>query len=364
MKGKNGQSWLYSAPVDGIFILFPAFATVLAVILFPHWFLETEVSPLLWFVLVVGIDVAHVYSTLYRTYFDREEFQRYKKQLILLPILGLLAGIALYWFSPIWFWRILAYLAVYHFVRQQYGFFALYRRQEKPPLWERRLEEALIYLTTIYPLVYWHTHSRSFHWFVKNDFLTLDAPWISDGLGIIYLGLLLFYLIKEVRKSLRNKFFNLPKNLILLGTALSWYVGIVLYNGDLIFTLTNVVAHGIPYMALIWIYGKKKGEKPKVEGRSKFLQIVFHPAMVPLYFGFLVMLGYLEEGLWDGMVWRDHEGIFPWAQALPFLQKESWLALVVPLLSLPQATHYLIDGFIWRVRRPDSELKKVIFQKN
>ncbi|UCJ07051.1 hypothetical protein KTO58_25850 [Chitinophaga pendula] len=29
---------------------------------------------------------------------------------------------------------------------------------------------------------------------------------------------------------------------------------------------------------------------------------------------------------------------------------EAWLAVVVPLLALPQLTHYILDGFIWKKR--------------
>jgi len=39
----------------------------------------------------------------------------------LVPVLGLTIGIALYSEGELVFWRVLAYLAVFHFIRQQYG---------------------------------------------------------------------------------------------------------------------------------------------------------------------------------------------------------------------------------------------------
>ncbi|MCC6273443.1 MAG: hypothetical protein IT572_08250 [Deltaproteobacteria bacterium] len=36
-------------------------------------------------------------------------------------------------------------------------------------------------------------------------------------------------------------------------------------------------------------------------------------------------------------------------------QKNPRLAILVPLLALPQATHYVLDGFIWRMRGGDLE---------
>jgi hypothetical protein len=49
---------------------------------------------------------------------------------------------------------------------------------------------------------------------------------------------------------LKTSYFNIPKNLIIIGTLSSWFFGIVYFNNDLVFTLLNVVSHGIPYMAL------------------------------------------------------------------------------------------------------------------
>ena len=45
----------------------------------------------------------------------------------ILQALGFVVAVALYSAGSIVFWRALAYLAVFHFVRQQYGWVALYR---------------------------------------------------------------------------------------------------------------------------------------------------------------------------------------------------------------------------------------------
>ena len=50
---------------------------------------------------------------------------------------------------------------------------------------------------------------------------------------------------------------------------------------------------------------------------------------------------------WDKLVWHDHPMIFG---AGGFSLEGVMLTLVVPLLSLPQTTHYLLDGFIWKTK--------------
>ena len=88
---------------------------------------------------------------------------------------------------------------------------------------------------------------------------------------------------------------------------------------------------------------------------------VLRKALMAAACGVLLLFAYFEEGLWDGFVWRDHQGLFPWTQQFPFLQDEHLLALIVPLLTLPQVTHYVIDGFIWRVRKPQSATERKVF---
>jgi len=64
-------------------------------------------------------------------------------------------------------------------------------------------------------------------------------------------------------------------------------------------------------------------------------------------------MAYLEEGIWDHFVWRDHSELFGWLGGLPEVLDGASMALLVPLLAVPQATHYILDAFIWKVRTPD-----------
>lgn len=339
------QPWLYSSVADSAFLLAPAFLVTLVALLLPAQVAESHTPPWMWLVLVVGVDVAHVYSTLYRTYLDPAARSKQRALLILAPLGCWAAGVALYGAGSTVFWRALAYLAIFHFVRQQFGFLRLYARYEQQSAWWRRIDAAAIYLATLYPMIYWHTHPRVFHWFTAGDILTIPAPWLSVVTGVLYLGVLAAYAWKELREYRRTRFCNVPKHLILAGTALSWYVGIVLRNGDLAFTVTNVVAHGVPYMALVWIYRRKQAER--AQQRPAFW---FRTQAIPVYLGLLLMLSYVEESFWDVLVWRDHTQYFRWLSTLPRLEEETWLALAVPLLAVPQAAHYVMDGFLWRVK--------------
>jgi hypothetical protein len=332
------QPWLGSPLKECIFIIAPALFPVLLVLVFNDYFISHDVNTLWWIVLVVCIDVTHVYSTLFRLYWDRQTLATYKRTLIIIPVVAFVTGFSLHYYDSLIFWRVLAYVAAFHFVRQQYGFMRLYSRKESKSKWNRIVDNLSIYNATIYPLLYWHLHATDkLAWFIKGDFVDLNLIGYENIITIIYFNIVIIYLIKEIIAVSQNGILNIPKNLIMLGTYASWYVGIVAFQADLIFTLLNVVAHGIPYMALVWIHGEKKT-------KSNFQ---FNLRGVSIFMGILVLLAYIEENLWDRALWNDHPEIFPLFSGLSF-QSPFFLSVVVAILVLPQVTHYVLDGFIWR----------------
>lgn len=356
---KAGQPWLSSSRFDLALIIAPAFLTSMIVILFRDKINGYEHLPLIfWVLFVLMIDVAHVYSTLFRTYLDIEAFEKNKTLLILVPLLCWSVGSVLYSIDHLTFWKALAYLAVFHFIRQQFGFVALYGRKESEKFKAFRWVDGLaIYAATIYPILYWHSHMpRNFNWFISGDFFQNLPVLVSDIALYLYAVIIFVYLVKEFWLYRSTKFFNIPRNLILLGTAISWWMGIVFLNSDLAFTMTNVVAHGIPYIALVWLYHHKPKLDKQSRGLVKGVQVARNVLIsyLPAFLIFLVALAYLEEGLWDGFIWREHGSIFGIFNHLPELTDPVILAILVPFLALPQSTHYVLDGFIWRIKDKNS----------
>ncbi|WP_255578519.1 hypothetical protein [Chitinophaga sp. sic0106] len=345
------QPWIYSRNLDGFFILLPPFAALLAIWLFPEAFRPQQgVSVAWWVLLVLFIDVSHVYSTIYRTYFDGGTFRRQSRLFVWVPVLAWIAGVVAYAAGPLVFWRILAYMAVYHFVRQQYGFLRIYSRKEARSRLSRRIDTITIYAATVYPLIYWHLKGpMPFNWFIPDDFFYVAGnSKILDILWGAYLAIMAIYLGKEIGHSIKYQLINIPKQLLVLGTLLSWYFGIIFFKGDLTFTLLNVISHGIPYMALVWAHGRKQYHVGA--SGNKFLQTVFSNRGILLFLGLIALFAFVEEGLWDGFVWREHTRVFSLFQQLPEVESSVVLMLLVPLLAVPQVTHYVLDGFIWKMK--------------
>lgn len=365
---KYSTPWLKSAAFDVTFILSPALLAVAFVFFYSNSLSQSsgDVPLWAWLLFVVGVDVSHVYSTLFRTYFNSNEWSENKTLFTVIPLATWLAGVFLYAISSVIFWRVLAYVAVFHFIRQQYGFLRLYTRVETTTQWARRIDKLTIYTLTLYPIVYWHSQSeRNFHWFVDGDFLMGWPPLVAQIASLFYICVVALYVSTEIYKVYLHRSFNIPKNLVVLGTGASWYVGIVLFNADMIFTITNVIAHGIPYMALVWLYGARQKEKstaPLLLGRFSYA-VFFSNFSVILFLAALLGFAYIEEGLWAHLVWREHLAAFPTFSFLPEISEKDTLTWLVPLLTLPQATHYILDGFIWKLKPTPSHWQQVFFNK-
>src|SRR2546423_9665058 len=83
--------------------------------------LNSEAPNWTWVPAVLLVDVAHVYATGFRAYFDVEELKRRAGLYVLAPAIALALGVAPDSESDARFCRALAYLAVFPLVRQQYG---------------------------------------------------------------------------------------------------------------------------------------------------------------------------------------------------------------------------------------------------
>lgn len=333
--------WLFSAPIDlGVFLGSALVSFALLGIGAAFGLLHSDSPEWIWVPFVLLIDVAHVWSTLFRVYLDRDERQRRRLLYFGGPAIVYVLGVSVYSLGPQVFWRIAAYFAVYHFVRQQYGWVVLYRRRGKETLLvDRWIDTAAIYAASVYPLLYWHAHlPQKYSWFIPGDFSDVLPIWVSQFGFPVYVMVLGAYVLRAAQRWFVLGVRNPGKDIVVVTTALCWYLGIVTFNSDYAFTVTNVVIHGVPYLALVYLEARRRERA----GHPGAIRVLAYGPLVFLVV--LVVLAYGEELLWDRLIWHERAWLFgagwSWAKSIE--------ALVVPLLALPQLTHYFLDGFIWR----------------
>jgi len=330
--GARSGPWLVSQRFDLAAFSAPA-VVALALVPFGRWFDGGLPLPM-WVVAVLAVDVAHVYATLFVTYLEPRGRKQFAPWLVGTPLVAFFASATALAVSGRLFWTLLAYTAVFHFVRQQVGWVALYQRRE-PDLGrlERALDRVAVYASTLYPLLWWHAHlPRRYHWFLPGDFVDgLVAPEVVEVLGLAYAGVLLGFFGVQAARLATGRRVAAGKVVVVATTAATWGVGILVTNTDWAFTLTNVLVHGVPYTAFVW---HRCGGR--VAGRSVSLGA---------FASLLVVFAYVEELAWDRLVWHDAATLFP-GPALSL--GEPWGRLAVAVLAVPQLTHYILDARIWR----------------
>lgn len=333
------QRWLFSRNTDLAVFAGTAVASFALALALPSLGVAADTPPWAWLLIVVALDVSHVWSTLFRTYLDGEELRRRPLLYAGAPLLAYGLGVAVHAHSSELFWRVLAYVAVWHFIRQQVGWMVLYGHRAGASRLELHLDRAAIWAATLGPVVWWHANlPRAFWWFREGDFIGGLPAWV----GTVALDVHFFVLTLWVVQAFAFKRFHAGKALLLFATWLSWFGGIVLAQSDLAFTVMNVALHGVPYLVLLRRYARTRDAE---QGYGRLGPLLARPLLG--FLGLLWVLAFLEEFAWDRLVWHDHPMFFG-AGSLEL--EGAVLALVVPLLSLPQTTHYLLDGFVWRTR--------------
>jgi len=329
-----------SLKFDTFFITTVGVSSTLLAILLYYAFGAPGVSALAWLILVVGVDVSHVYSTTFRTYFNFNKNSALKKYLIAVPMICFLVSFLLAAKSPSLFWSVLVYVAVFHFARQQIGFLRIYTKHEDRGTVMHLLNEAFIYIFTLGSILMWHLQGhKAFNWFTSNDFYYLqNLAGFLRPLDLLILVSFFLCVVLNIYNIFKKKISG-SACLILISTFVSWYFPIVYFNSDFIFTVSNILAHGIPYMALVWA-SEKKVDSPFVK--------------LELFLPVLLFAAFIEEALWDSFIWREHSDFFQSFYFLPHLKESSWvMSFVLALLICPQLTHYVLDGIIWKRKYND-----------
>lgn len=352
MTARPGGRWLFSAPIDLAVFGGTALVSLALVLAGPS---SGDSPEWTWITAVLLVDVAHVWSTAFVVYLDPAEWRRRPALYALTPLAAFAAGVALHAWGEAVFWRALAYLAVFHFVRQQYGWVMMYRaRSGERDRAGRWLDGATIYLATLYPLLVWHSElPRAFSWMKPGDFAAGVPGEVATAAGWIYAALLVAYAARALLAAVRRRPVAWGKHVVVATTAACWYVGIVATNADYAFTVTNVFIHGVPYLALVYLYARAASREPASRGGAT-RQLLDRRRGLAVFLATLWAVAYMEELVWDRAIWHDRSWLFG-----DGIDIGGAALIVAPLLAVPQLTHYILDGFLWR-RRANPRLGRLL----
>jgi len=349
--------WLFSRRVDLSILAIPAVIALVSLVLIRE---DGQRSMPLWafLLLIVAFDVSHVWATIYVTYLDKRAF-RSRPLLYTLPIpLCFVVAYRLHSHSSSLFWTLLAYVAIYHFIQQQWGFIALYKaRAQERNSFDYHCDKWTLWAGALGPVLLWHASpARQFDWFNAGEsFIFSIESYLKPDILAASLAFAAVYVLRQAWLWLKHGRFNVGKNLWMLGSWISWYVGIGLAEHPLVSAAFLNLFHGIPFLAIVWFRCHRGARK---EGASPLLRWLTQRKQWLAFYAIILGLAVLEELLWDGLVWKQYlpNLIGIGEQALA----PHWLSLTVAFLSVPQMVHYFLDAFIWKLDQHNKDLQEAL----
>ena len=349
------KKWIVSRNFDVLIFGTPLLLGLLVTPIALHTY-PTHIPLWAFVAIIIAFDVAHVWATAYRIFLDRAEYRR-RFWFYTLPIpVSFAVALVIHLFDPLVYWTVLAYVAIVHFIRQPYGFVAMYKsRFSEYSTLDYRLDKWSVWCAALGPLLWWHASpQRVFDWFDAGEFFLVRVPKsFVPYIAGVYLCTALIYVARQVYLWRRRDRINIGKIMVMGGTWLTWAIGIAVANPLVSAAFLNLF-HAIPFLGVLWVYCTYKWSsvRPDVGFWSESLmQRIFARRSVFLFFLVVFLPALIEEICWDASTWHVY---------LPFedLQlSDSWSSLWVALLSVPQIVHYWTDTFIWKFNRSNPDLK-------
>lgn len=289
-----------------------------------------------WFAPILVLDLwllghPHVVATFTRLCFDNESFRRRRFLVLVLPSLvfvgvaALAAGVGLWAISSVYL-----YWQWFHYTRQSYGVSQIYRRKASVDLPGGELANRLaFYLVPVWGIL--HRSHQDPTRFLGVEIRALPVPALAvDLVAAAALASLLWWIVSRARAWWQGRL-PVAHTLYTLSHFAIFLVGYIaignINHGWLVLNLW----HNAQYLSFVWLFNNRRfqgGEAP--DGR---------------------LFGAISR---PGSGWRYY-AVCALISAAAYALIESsagTLALLLVLYQTINFHHYIVDGLIWKVRRP------------
>ncbi len=332
--------WIIGARDDLVWIIGSVASSYLLYALYVGGVVPLLPMVALWAVL---IDAPHVFATLSRTYFDREE-RRARKRLLLGSLLFFAvgpvmvlsgAGFVFFFLAALW--------AYYHLVKQHYGFMVLYKKKngDLAPA-DNALDRALIGTGFWFPFVA----------FVARDPEAMARVPAQLHAGLWYTEKLLLaatvavaglWLLRQAQRAWRREPLDVPKYLLLAAALpMHWVVLLTpMPHKPVAIVAILTIYHNFQYHRLVWFHNRKYTGREDARERHGAAELISRRLVYYVFFGLLFGLWY--QGPRQYLNWTSDLNNFD-------LKTQVFSSFLWGYAFI----HYYLDSKIWRVRRDPS----------
>jgi Flp pilus assembly protein TadD len=286
--------------------------------------------------------MGHYLPGILRAYGDHALFRRYRTRLILAPLFLYGSTLLLAWFNYNFVFLLVGLWGAWHWTMQVYGFARIYDARSgpqgrTPPLLERAvcilwfgmcvfvLNDVLqIYITKFYESGGAVLSHESVLWFTR--------VWLGATVAVS--------LVYAVHILLALRGGGRPNPIKILFIAITFFY--LKYTASQIDRPAVGYAmfemwHDIQYLSIVWVFNLSRARKNPEAGA--FIRFLFRPRAVPAlaYVVLCLAFGFLTHA------WR-------------LFEDGTWIRLAAAIVPGTAMLHYYLDGFIWRIREPETRV--------
>jgi hypothetical protein len=314
--------WIFGAfSLDMLWLHLPGFVIfALSLFVIPNDSLSFKIYA---FVAVVLFDNGHVYSTLWRTYFNRSERELRSMYYVLAPILIFMALAAVarapHGGKIIFFF--IGVIQIWHYLRQSHGISRWY--QKKNNIF-RPSSEYFLYALCSLPVLSMGI-KRYFSW-DRSELFPVSSSDVRLVVLFLYFAILCIWIAYEIaiwrRGRELNRVLGIAGPIALFGMT---YTG----AGFVYYSFALVVSHALPYFAMTHFALKKTGS-PHVASPMRTATCLLVPLAIAVVTYSLVTFG-----------------------------QKTTFELLKPFAVLHATAfccHVLFDGFLWKRSHPEATL--------
>jgi len=300
------------------------------------------------FPLILVIDLwllgyQHVVSTFTRLSFDRQSFRQHRMLVVVLPfvVLGAVVGGAL-WVGGWLLSTTYLYWQWFHYTRQSYGIERAYRRKAAGAVaGDPRLARWALYLLPLWGILY-----RSYQapeTFLGLELRTLRVPyWLVAVSAVVALAVLAAWSTQVVRALWAGDRLQ-AHTLYVLSHSVVFASGYLLIENINHGWLVVNVWHNAQYILFVWMYNNNRF-KSGLDPRARLLSYLSQRRNWPVYFLVVVAISTVVY--------------FGLENSMRLVEQRSTLPLFMIAYQTINFHHYLVDGLIWKMRKPG--LRKIL----
>jgi len=284
--------------------------------------------------------MGHYLPGVLRAYGDRALFARYRTRLIAVPLFLFGSTLLLAWFNFNFIFLLVGLWGAWHWTMQIYGFARIYDARSgpegsSPPLLERTvcilwfgmcvfvLNDVLqVYLADFYRSGGAVLTAESVGWFTRAWL------WVTVAVTVGY-AIHSVMLLRAGGRPNPVKFIFIAITFVYLKYTASQIdrpvVGYAMFE----------MWHDIQYLAIVWVFNLSRARRnPEAGG---FIRFLFRPRAVLALLYVAICLGF-------GAL----------THAWHLFEDATWIRLAAAVVPATAMLHYYLDGFIWRIREPET----------